>query len=413
MNELLQDLLHLDINKSTGTDNIGPMILNVSAPFIVSPLTYIFNRIIDSGIYPNILKNAKVSPIFKSGGKCLPTNYRPISVLPVISKLIEKHISRHMYQYLAKYNLLHDAQSGFRSNHSCQTALINIIDKWIEEMNNGNDNVVILLDLKKKKKKKKKKAFEFDVVDHDIMAKKFEIYGFNEKALTLFNSYMINITQQVQIGNALSDKCPVKYGVHVPQGSIFGPLLFILYINDLPLSISNCNTDMYADDSTIHISGGNISDIQTKVQEDLNRIELWCKDNNMFINCNKTKCITVGTKQKLAFQNEELYWTINSEQLQHSACEKLLGIKIDSNLNWKNQIDQVCSKISSKIYLSKIKKYLNLESMQLFYLGYILPLIDYCCVVWGNCSNEGLNRILKLQKKNSKINIRSRSHSTI
>jgi hypothetical protein len=135
-------------------EDIGPMTLKVSAPFIVSPLTYIFNRILDSGIYPNILKNAKVSPIFKSGGKCLPTNYRPISVLPVISKLIEKHISRHMYQYLAKYNLLHDAQSGFRSgfrsNHSCQTALISIIDKWIEEMNNGNVNVVILLDLKKR-----------------------------------------------------------------------------------------------------------------------------------------------------------------------------------------------------------------------------------------------------------------------
>ena len=165
MSELLQDLLNLDINKSTGTDNIGTNILNVNAPFIVSPLTYIFNRIIDSGIYPNILKNAKVSPIFKSGGKCLPTHYRPISVLPVISKLIEKHISRHMYQYLAKYNLLHDAQSGFRSNHSCQTALVNIIDRWIEEMN----NVVILLDLKK----------AFDVVDHGIMAKKLEIFGFN------------------------------------------------------------------------------------------------------------------------------------------------------------------------------------------------------------------------------------------
>ena len=109
-------------------------------------------------------------------------------------------------------------------------------------------------------------------------------------------------------------------------------------------------------------------------------------------------------KQKLAFQNEELYLTINSEQLQHSACEKLLGIKIDSNLNWKNQIDQVCSKISSKIYLlSKIKKYLNLESRQLFYSGYILPLIDYCCVVWGNCSNEGLNRILKLQKRTARL----------
>jgi hypothetical protein len=122
----------------------------------------------------------------------------------------------------------------------------------------------------------------------------------------------------------------------------------------------------------------------------------------------------VKQSKTLAFQNEELSWTINSEQLQHSACEKLLGIKIDSNLNWKNQIDQICSKISTTIYLlSKIKKYLNLESRQLFYTGYILPLIDYCCVVWGNCSNEGLNRILKLQKKNSKIDIRSRSHITI
>ena len=181
-----------------------------------------------------------MSPIFKSGEQCIPTNHRSISVLPVISKVIEKHISRH--QHLVKYNLLHDAQSGFRSNHSCQTALINIIDKWIEERNNGNVNVVILLDLKK----------AFDVVDHDIMAKKLEIYEFNEKAFALFNSYMTNRTQ-VQIGNALSNKCPEKYGV--PQCLILGPLLCILYINDLPLSISNCNTDMYADDSTMHISG--------------------------------------------------------------------------------------------------------------------------------------------------------------
>ena len=149
------------------------------------------------------MKNAKVSPIFISGVKCFPTNQRPTSVLPIISKGIEKHISRHMYQYLAKYNLLHDAQSGFRSNHSCQTALVNIIDKWIEERNNGNVNVVILLDLKK----------AFDVVDHDIMARKLEIYGFNEKAFAVFNSYMTNRTQQVQIGNALSNKCPVNHGV--------------------------------------------------------------------------------------------------------------------------------------------------------------------------------------------------------
>jgi hypothetical protein len=143
-----------------------------------------------------------------------------------------------------------------------------------------------------------------------LLIKKLEIYEFNEKSFALFNSYMTNRTQ-VQIGNALSNKCPVKYGV--PQCLILGPLLFILYINDIPLSISDCNTDMYADDSTIHFSRKHISDIQTKVHEDLNRIELWCKDNNMFINCSKTKCMTVGTRQKLAFQDEELSLTITFE----------------------------------------------------------------------------------------------------
>ena len=163
--------------------------------------------------------------------------------------------------------------------------------------------------------------------------------------------------------NALSDKCPVKYGVS--QFSILRPLLFILYINDISLSISDCNTDMYADDSIIHFSRKHILDIQTKVQEDFNRIELWCKDNNMFINCNTTKYMTVGTKQKLSCQNEELTLTINSEQLQHSACEKLLGFKIFSNLNWKNQIDQKDlrkhSSIKSKIE-SVVKKILDLDS---------------------------------------------------
>ena len=141
--------------------------------------------------------------------------------------------------------------------------------------------------------------------------------------------------------------------------------MFILYINDIPLSISDCNTDKYADDSTIHFSRKHISDIQTKVHEDLNRIELWCKDNNMFINCNTTKYMTIGTKQKLSRQNEELTLTINSEQLQHSACEKLLGIKIFSNPNWKNQIDQKDLRKNSSIKSkaeSVVKKILVLDS---------------------------------------------------
>ena len=129
INEIFENMIKLDVNKSAGCDNIGPKILKLSAPYIVSSLTYIFNRMIDTGIFPTLLKNAKVSPVFKAGEKDKPTNYRPISVLPTLSQLIERHVSNYLYKYLSNFKLLHSSQSVFRPNHSCQTALMNIIDK--------------------------------------------------------------------------------------------------------------------------------------------------------------------------------------------------------------------------------------------------------------------------------------------
>ena len=145
---------------------------------------------IDTGIFPDILKNALVSPIHKGGERFLATNYRPISVLPSISKLIEKHIAKHLYKFLLKFNLLHPAQSGFRTGHSCQTALINIVDKWLQAMNDGEFNIAVLLDLKK----------AFDVVDHEILIRKLEIYGCNENTIVFFKSYLSSRTQQVKLG---------------------------------------------------------------------------------------------------------------------------------------------------------------------------------------------------------------------
>ncbi|XP_063418925.1 uncharacterized protein LOC134701720 [Mytilus trossulus] len=289
MNELFNELAKLDINKASGMDNIGPKILRLSAPFIASPLTYIFNRMIDTGIYPSLLKNAKL-----------------------------------------------------------------------------------------------------------------KIYGFSEASVSFFKSYLNNRKQQVKICNVYSEQQHVKFGV--PQGSILGPLLFVLFINDLPLCIENCETDLYADDTTLHKSGKNIENIHDDVQEDLYRVEEWCKMNNMFINANKTKCLVTGTKQKLSIQTCQPNLIINSKVLQNSSCEKLLGVKIDNTLNWKNQIDQVCANISSRIYLlSKIKKFLDINARKTYYNGYILPLIDYCCIIWGECKNEGITRILKLQKRAARL----------
>ena len=392
ISDLMLEINKLDGNKSAGSDNIGPRILKLCSPYIVSSLTYIFNKIIDSGIFPDFLKNAQVSPIYKDGERCLATNYRPISVLPTISKLLEKHISKHMYKFLSKHNLLHPAQSGFRPGHSCQTALINIVDKWLEAMDNGNVNIAVLLDLKK----------AFDVVDHEILLKKLNIYGCNDSTLCFFKSYLSGRTQQVKIGNTKSKKLYVCYGV--PQGSILGPLLFILYINDLPLYIKNSASDMYADDTTIHLCGRDLKTLECKMQADLFEIQKWCDNNNMFINCNKTKCMVIGTRQNCNARANDPVLYINDNILQNSPCEKLLGVKIDSHLCWGKQVDLVCSKISSRIYLlSKIKKFLNLESRKLYYSGFILPLMDYCCVIWGNCYTENLNRILKLQKRAARL----------
>ena len=162
----------------------------------------------DTGIYSKILKNAKVTPVYKSGERFLASNFRPISVLLTLTKLIEKHVSKHIYQYLIKFDLLHPTQSGFRPNHSCQTALINIIDKWLQEMINGKINLAVLLDLKK----------TFDVVDHDILCRKLKIYGFDNNTIAFFKSYLQDRVQQIQIGNTKSDNLPVKFGA--PQGSI-------------------------------------------------------------------------------------------------------------------------------------------------------------------------------------------------
>ena len=185
---------------------------------------------------------------------------------------------------------------------------------------------------------------------------------------------------------------------------LLDPLLFIIYINDLPLSIKNCKTDLYADDTTLHKSGKDLEDLQVKVQQDLTNVEQWCERNNMFINTEKTKCMLICTKQRQMSLNNQPLLLINSEILKFSECEKLLGVKIDKNLSWKAQIDNICKNISSRIYLLiKIKKFLNHAARNTFYNGYILPLIDYCCVVWGGCGIDLLSRIVKLQKRAARV----------
>jgi ribonuclease P/MRP protein subunit RPP40 len=293
---------------------------------------------------------------------------------------------------LTIHNLLHPSQSGFRPQHSCHTALTKIIDEWLSALDNGQVIGTVFLDLQK----------AFDIVDHNILLKKLRIYKCDDSAVEWFSSYLSTRTQKVCIGNSSSSARTVESGV--PQGSILGPLLFLLFINDMPLSLAHSQPDLFADDTTVHKADTNICEIQRCLNADMINICNWCRNNGMVINGNKSSCMLCGTKRKLSKMDSEFSINVNDMVIQNTPHDKLLGIYIDQHLTWERQIDHVCSIITSRItLLQRIKKYLTMSSRKAFYNGYILPIIDYCCTVWGSCSKVNLDRILCLQKRAARI----------
>ena len=248
--ETKQILKTLNTNKSTGLDGIGPKILKLSSDYIAEPITYLINKSLSEGVFPNELKNASVIPIHKAGSKSNPNNYRPISILPTLSKVFERHVASQIQDFLKKYDLIHSLQSGFRKSHSCCTALINLIDNWLKDVDEGKYVGAVFLDLRK----------AFDLVDHKILIEKLKCYNFSALSVDLMNSYLSNRSQLVKYNDCQSTMLQIKAGV--PQGSILGPLLFLIYINDISLNISsNCDIDLYADGSTIHHTNTDINKI--------------------------------------------------------------------------------------------------------------------------------------------------------
>ena len=390
--KVLKLLKNLKTTKACGLDNIPNRLLKVAAPFIYLHLASLFNLSIKVGIFPAELKKAKISPIFKSGERDISDNYRSISVLTSIATVFERLIYDQLYAYLTHNNLIDSRQSGFRSLHSTMTALIDMNNDWCFNIDRGMLNGVVFLDLKK----------AFDTVDHLILVTKLEHLGLEKIAVDWFRSYLTDRYQRCFVNGCLSDEIKITCGV--PQGSVLGPLLFLIYINDLSSCFDHGTARMYADDTNLSFSACFPIELQRQMERDLRKLELWLIANKLTLNALKTEYMIIGTRQKISSLIDDVALSIGGISLCKVRHVKCLGVTIDENLTWKKHVDNVIKKVSIGMgLLCRTRNFLTEKQLITIYHSIIEPHFDYCCIVWDSMSDTLANKMQKLQNRAVRI----------
>ena len=384
--EVEDHIKNLNVRKSVGPYSIPNQILKEFNSLFSIPISLIFNMSLESGVFPQKMKIALVIPIFKKGDNQDCNNYRPISLLPNISKLFEKLIHNRLSKFLEENKCLFSKQFGFRNKHSTTHALIDITETVRKALDDNEFACGVFLDFKK----------AFDTVNHRILLKKLEHYGVRGHAIKWFTSYLTERKQYTTVNNTNSQIKDVSYGV--PQGSVLGPLLFLIYINDLNSVITFSYIRHFADDTNILYRHKSLRKINQRINFDLKNIAEWLRANRIALNTNKTEIVLFRSPRKTV--TRKMNFRISGQKIEPKSSAKYLGIILDEFLNWKTHYHILKTKLERSIgLLAKIRYFVSAKLLRTVYFAIFDSYLRYGCQIWGQNKNVNTNEISKLQDK--------------
>ena len=380
--EVLNVLKKIDAKKATGFDNIPPKIIKDSAHILVKPITGIINLSIAECIFPTKAKISSTLAFFKKGDRTHKGNYRPVSILSVFSKVFEKiihsQISEFSETFLSKY------VSAYRKNHSCQHVLIRLLEELKHNLDNNYIVGAILMDLSK----------AFDCIHHDLLMAKMEAYGFDEYTRKYIYSYLKGRRQCVRINGVHSNFQTLLAGV--PQGSILGPIIFNIFINDLFFIFERANLHGFSDDNTLSAKAKALDQLKLILSNESEKAIDWLDYNNMMVNASKFQAIFFQ-KNKISIKTS---LKIKENEIKSADSVELLGVKIDNKLNFDNHISKLCNKSSGLLNnLFRLKKFITGEAKKLAVNSFVISNFNYCPLVWHFSSYKSVNMIESIQKR--------------
>ena len=377
----------LDLNKSLGPNSLPIYIMKICSDFFSHYLSKIINISFTTGVFPHLCKTAKVIPIFKKDDPLIVKNYRPISLLSVFSKIFEKAIYSRMYHYLESNDLIFKRQFGFRAKHSTNHALSSMTEDIKSHLDSNRFVSGIFIDLEK----------AFDTVNHEILSNKLSYYGFRGKSNDLIKPFFMNRSQYVSINSTDSQLLDIVCGV--PQGSTLGPLLFLLYINDLRFSLIHSNASHFADDTCITYANKNLKTLESNINYDLKSVTEWLRANRLSLNVDKTKLLLFCTKGNKQVE-DNISIKLQGIKLIPTDYVKYLGLYIDKHLSWNYHIKQLSLKLSrANGILSKLRHYAPNETLLSVYYAIFYSHLSYGCSLWSLTTNYNLDKINIIQKK--------------